>query len=144
MLSGLGVVTSANAVSGPERSFFTWPARCLNPSYIPSKATMNWARSRRKSWPVNLARVRKTSPVGSANSLRPMRLALSMGPSRMRMASLSSTPRMRSGARKKSSALAVGGVSSTTTSKRPELRSSDTFSIAMYSRLPAIAVESFW
>ena len=93
---------------------------------------------------MNLARVRKTSPVGSANSLRPMRLALSMGPSRMRMASLSSTPRMRSGARKKSSALAVGGVSSTTTSKRPELRSSDTFSIAMYSRLPAIAVESFW
>ena len=144
MVSGFGPVTSTNPVSGPESNRFTFVARSLNPSYMPSNATMKWARSRRKFCPVNLASVRSTRPVGKANSLRPMRLALSSGPSTMRMASLSSTSRIRSGARKKSRAFAVGGVSRTTTSKRPEVWSSYTFSIAMYSRLPAIAVESFW
>ncbi len=50
----------------------------------------------------------------------------------------------RRGASRKSSALRVGGVSSTKRSKRPSEWSSNSFSIAMYSCEPASAAEICW
>ena len=144
MVSGLGLVTSTKAASRDLSSAFTLAARSLKPSYIPSKASMKAVRSRRKSAPVKRASVRSARPVGTARSLKPILPAFSIGPSTIFMALLSSTSRMRLEAWRKSSALEVGGVSSTTTSKRFELYTSYTFSMAMYSRLPAMAVESVW
>ena len=144
MVSGFGLVTSTKAASREVSSDLTRVARSLKPSYIPSKAIMKPARSRKKSLPVKRASVRSTRPEGAANSLKPNFPALSIGPRMMRMALLSSTPRMRSAAWRKSSAFEVGGVSSTTRSKRLALYTSYTFSMAMYSRLPAMAVERVW
>src|SRR5256886_3602257 len=141
---GFGLVTRTKPVCGEESSAFTLAARSLNPSYMPSNAIMNAARSRRKSLPVKRASVRSTRPEGAASRRSPSLPALSIGPSMMRMALLSRTSRTRSGACRKSRALLVGGVSSTTTSNRPLEYSSSTFSMAMYSRLPAMAVESVW
>src|ERR1700682_3110110 len=121
MVKGVGLVPRTKEDCGGQSKFFTRDARSLKPSNMPSNATMNPARSRRKSEPVKRASVRKTSPEGAANSLNPNFPALSMGPSTMRMALLSSTSRIRSAAWRKSSALVVGGVSSTTTSKRPDV-----------------------
>jgi len=58
------------------------------------------------------------------------------------MAALSMASIKRSGASKKSSALLVGGVSSTMRSKRGSCRTSSTFSMAMYDCVPARLVET--
>ena len=50
----------------------------------------------------------------------------------------------RRGASKKSSALRVGGVSITISSHRPSSCSSHSFSIAMYSCVPASVEEMWW
>jgi hypothetical protein len=50
----------------------------------------------------------------------------------------------RRGASRKSSALRLGGVSRTSTSKSPSVWSSKSFSIAMYSCEPASAPEICW
>src|SRR6266436_4587644 len=90
-----------------------------------SRSTSRRSRSARMAWsvrklfPVKRASVLSTRLEGPARSRKPTFPALSTGPSTRRMALLSSTSRMRLGARRKSSALLVGGVSSTITSKRP-------------------------
>ncbi len=84
------------------------------------------------------------TPPPQRASRREIRLARSAGSSSQRAASLSRKSRMREGASRKSSACAVGGVSSTISSASERSRSCPSRSSAMYSCDPARTVESVW
>ena len=107
---------------------------------MPLNALKNSARSAIRSKPTI-----RLKTLSMTEALRPAtRAARPVG----RMKTRSERPSMnwvrRRGASRKSSALRVGGVSSTSRSKCPSLCSSNSFSIAMYSCEPASALEICW
>ena len=115
-------------------------ARAWKPSTMPLKALKNSARSASRSKPT--IRLKTES---ATEAPRPATFAASpVGFMKTRSERPSMNWVSRFGASRKSSALRVGGVSRTSRSKRPELCSSNSFSIAMYSCEPASALEICW
>ncbi len=107
---------------------------------MPLKALKNSARSASRSKPTI-----RLKTLSATETPRPVTLAASpVGFMKTRSDLPSMNWVSRFGASRKSSALRVGGVSSTSRSNLPSVCSSNSFSIAMYSCEPARALEICW
>jgi hypothetical protein len=105
----------------------------------------NPATSSKNSMPVNLARPLMSTVDALAMRPSPKRpLPGSMACMNQRTAGESMASISRSGAVRKSSALLVGGVSKTIRSQLDCLRTAWSFSIAMYSCVPASEPATYW
>ncbi len=131
-----GAATSRNAVCGSCRIRYVWSARCRKPPNIESSAATKPDRSVSNWAPRIFCTARENSPndaVTRLNMLRPPRA----GASSMRSIRPSRNRDSRAGASRKSSAERDGGVSTMIRSHSSPARNWPSFSIAMYSCVPA-------
>ena len=113
MLIGAGDVTRTNATSGVRRASCTVFARCLKPPKRSFSSVMNSAIDSRKPPPVIFPMPRRTTAADFARRFKDSLPLDSNAWMNHFIAALSSAPMRRSGASRKSSAFAVGGVSRT-------------------------------
>ena len=140
---GAGDVTRTNATSGARSDACTIIARCLKPPKSSLSSEMSSAIASRNPPPVILPMPRR---IIAADFARRFSESLPLDSNALMnhcIAELSSAPMSRSGASKKSSAFAVGGVSRTTRSYLGSFLTATSFSIAMYSCVPAKDVETY-
>src|ERR1700690_4496898 len=144
MLIGAGLVASTNDTSGERSAASTIFARSRKPPKRSFSSVMNSAIASRKPPPVMRPNPRSTTTADRASKLSDSLPVDWNAWTNQRIAAESSASTSRSGASRKSSALVVGGVSRMTKSKRGSFCTATSFSIAMYSCVPASDRETYW
>ena len=153
--SGSGAATTTNAVPACCSSLYVLSARSRKPPNIVSSAETKVWTSDRKPAPRIFVMTFPAVPTATDTTLRYARPLAFAGAVRMRMKRPSRNEPSRCGASRKSSADRLGGVSTTmrshASSSRPAafaasafVRSWPSFSIAMYSWVPANELERAW
>lgn len=139
-----GAATTRKAVPGAWSSLYVASARVRNPPNIVSIAATNVCTSCRSWPPSSLPRAPVIIDIPTLRNFIPARPPTLAGASRTRISLPSRKEPSRLGASRKSSAEREGGVSTTMRSHSSRARSCPSFSIAMYSCVPAKPAESDW